>query len=56
MNYLNWGAKATDKIVPPNMHPVVAGLKCSGSSTYTNHFPVNEQTLDERVINMIKNQ
>jgi hypothetical protein len=39
INYLDWGAKKTDKIIPPNCHPIIPGLKCSSNTTYKNHYP-----------------
>ena len=39
INYLDWGAKKTDKIIPPDCHPIIPGLKCSSNTTYKNHYP-----------------
>ena len=42
MQFLNWGAKATDKVIPPNGIPVVPGLTSDSHTTYKNSYPVNE--------------
>jgi len=42
MQYLNWGAKKTEKMIPPNAFPLVHGLEQKGKTTYTACYPINE--------------